>query len=57
MLPNVFTSEKMDELKEEMKNILEKADENEIKYVFNSSHEQDNTYFSESGDKVLIIII
>jgi len=35
-----------------MQHIVDKADTNEIKEVFDSKHIKKSNYFSESGDKV-----
>jgi len=52
VLPNVFSKERIDELKSEIQKIIEGADVNEIKSVFDPAHINKSNYFSESGDKV-----
>jgi len=56
VLPNVFSQSWIDELKQEIDSIINKANVNEINSFFDPVHLKSDKYFIESGDKVKMFI-
>lgn len=54
ILPNVFSAKYLDELKQEIDSLIENADIEEIKSVFEVEKLQSDDYFIDSGDKVIV---
>lgn len=54
VLPKVFSKDYIEELKGEIRNILNGLDAKEIKTIFDTSHANNDDYFLESGDKVKV---
>ncbi len=52
VLPKVFSSSRIDELKFEIEKIIQSTDPKEIKSTFTCDHNDSDKYFLESGDKV-----
>lgn len=52
IIPNAFSKDYMEELKEEVANIVNKVDIEELKTRFDTSHANSEDYFLDSGDKI-----
>lgn len=51
VLPKVFSSDYIEELRSEITKIVKSVDVNELKSVFDTSHANSDEYFLGSGDK------
>lgn len=54
VLPKVYSSTFIDELKAEVGKIVDSVDPVELQSTFDADHETSDKYFLESGDKVYI---